>query len=102
MFDIFWFLAGLELLIAGGRLLLVQSLLSFDLGSTVAVAFACLSIFTGRGIARWGRGVFTGHRVAGLMPASHRHEPPPGDSRPMRGSVAPLTIVKLWLRPARP
>jgi cation:H+ antiporter len=109
MFDILWFLAGLELLIAGDGLLLVRSLLNFDLGVVVAVAFACLSIFfTRHRTARWTGGTFIGYYVADTacrILASRQHELLPRHSQVTLGFVMPLTIVTLIVmqqQPARP
>jgi len=97
---------GLSGLVSGmDGLVLVPSVLNFDIWVMLAVAFACLPVFvTGREIARWEGAVFVFYYVAYvtyLILAAQQHAALQAFSAAMLGFAVPLTIITLvvvWLR----
>ena len=91
---------GLSGLVSGDLgLAMAPSLLAFDIWVMLAVALACLPVFsTGREIARWEGGVFLGYYVAYvayLVLAAQQHDALQAFSGVMLGFVVPLTVVTL-------
>ena len=91
---------GLSGLAAGSAGLVVPpSVLAFDIWVMLAVALACLPVFTtGREIARWEGGVFLVYYaayVAYLILAAQQHDALPAFSSVMLGFVIPITVVTL-------
>jgi cation:H+ antiporter len=91
---------GLSGLVAGDvGLVVATSLLNFDIWVMLAVALACLPIFTtGREIARWEGAVFVAYYaayVAYLILAAQQHDALGTFSSVMMGFVIPLTVVTL-------
>lgn len=91
---------GLSGLVAGHvGLTVAPAVLNFDIWVMLAVAVACLPIFTtGREIARWEGGVFLGYYVAYvayLILAAQQHDALGAYSSVMMGFVIPVTVVTL-------
>ncbi len=83
----------------GDGLSMAASLLSFDIWVMLAVALACLPVFTtGREIARWEGAVFLGYYVAYvayLILAAQQHDALQPFSVAMMSFVVPLTVITL-------
>ena len=84
---------------ADAGLLVAPAVLNFDIWVMLAVAVACLPIFTtGREIARWEGAVFLGYYVAYvayLVLAAQQHDALAAYSSVMMGFVIPVTAVTL-------
>jgi cation:H+ antiporter len=91
---------GLSGLVSGDMgLTMAPALLNFDIWVMLAVALACLPIFTtGREIARWEGAVFVAYYaayVAYLILAAQQHDALGTYSKVMMSFVIPLTVVTL-------
>jgi cation:H+ antiporter len=91
---------GLSSLVAGEPGLgVAASLLAFDFWVMLAVALACLPVFTtGREIARWEGAIFVAYYaayVAYLILAAQQHDALPAYSAAMLSFVLPITVVTL-------
>jgi len=98
-------IAGVASLVTPGGLEVAASLLRFDLLVMIAVAVACLPIFTaGHRIERCHGALFVGYYVAYvvyLILAATTHSALPAFSSAMIGFVLPITVITLgvlWLR----
>ncbi len=99
---------GLSSLVGPDGLAVRPALLYFDLPIMVAVALACLPIFTtGAEIARWEGGLFlfySGAYTSYVVLAAQQHDALPAFSAVMGVFVLPLTLVTagvVWWRSAR-
>ena len=90
---------GLSGLLAPAGLPVAPAVLSFDAWVMLAVAVACLPIFTtGRRIARWEGALFVGYYCAYagyLVLAARQHDALPAYSTVMLSYALPLTIITL-------
>ena len=101
---------GLSGLVSGSTgLAVAQTVMAFDIWVMLAVALACLPVFTtGREIARWEGAVFLVYYIAYvsyLVMAAVQHPALPAYAGAMLSYVLPLTVillvVTLMRRPAQ-
>ncbi|MFO7542504.1 MAG: calcium/sodium antiporter [Thiobacillus sp.] len=92
-------IAGIAALVTPGGLDVAASLIRFDIPVMVAVALACLPIFsTGHLVARWEGALFLGYYAAYLLYlifAATQYAALPAYSAVMLGFVLPLTVLTL-------
>lgn len=96
---------GIAALATPGGLTVAPGLVYFDIPVMIAVAFACLPIFsTGNRIARWEGPLFPAYYaayIAYLILATTEHDALEGFGAAMLGFVLPLTGVTLLVHWAR-
>jgi cation:H+ antiporter len=97
---------GISGVVASAPLAVAPALVAFDLPFMLAVAVACLPIFTtGATVERWEGAVFVGYYVAYtayLILRAAEHDALPAFSQAMLGFVVPITVITLTIVAIRP